>query len=240
MHNPLCRLAESTNHKSFQHLNLHLTRLIQGELCKLSAAHCKLVLVLKSPLQLWRDSSQLHTFAPEMPYRWLALLYTNRQIYDEASAVVYSSNRFTLVDSTQEFELLQSFLTSIGSTNAGFLSHLCISFPVLEAVGDESGTVNLSKESLQSLVFLQRMCTGLKTIETLIFHQNSGGLRKASEDNLEFVEKAISQIDHHLRAIPSLKEFVVRIYDRNVTSSVRAVMQRPGWKVFLGDEKNPV
>ena len=85
----------------------------------------KRVLVVRHPLYLFQDkySAVVETFGPEIPVRWLALLYTNRQVHDEASAVLYGLNRFTLVDTTrQQVRLLQSFLNCIGSERRSTVS----------------------------------------------------------------------------------------------------------------------
>ncbi|KAK3332635.1 hypothetical protein B0T19DRAFT_457530 [Cercophora scortea] len=58
-----------------------------------------------------------------------------QQLHGEASATLYGSHRFVLVDTTPgpqgQADLLQSFLGLIGSVNASHLSHMCINFPLL-------------------------------------------------------------------------------------------------------------
>jgi len=76
------------------------------------------VLVVPHSLFLFQDTGSrvIQTFAPEKPSRWLALLYTNRQIHDEATAVLYGFNDFTFMDTTQhQGSLLESFFDCIGS-----------------------------------------------------------------------------------------------------------------------------
>jgi hypothetical protein len=109
------------------------------------------VLLVAHPLYLFQDgdSSMVETFGPEIRVRWRALLYTNRQVLDEASAVLYGSNNFSLVDTTQkQVVLLQSFLNRIGSTNAGLLSHICINFPVAEHADGQPGGILLREDGL--------------------------------------------------------------------------------------------
>lgn len=200
----------------------------------------KLVLAVNTPLYLFGEGTRVRSFAPELPRRWLALLHTNRQISRETSAVVYSSNRFTLVDATQQDDLLQSFLNSIGSANASSLSYLTMGFPVVERVNEESGRARLGEESLRSLALLQKRCSGLTTLQAMIQSQNSSGLSTENQESLSFIEDAFLQIDTRVRAIPSLGSFFVRVYGPTLSSPVVEVMQELGWVVFLGDGNKPV
>lgn len=116
------------------------------------------VLVVAHPLFLLQDtgSQVVETFAPEKPFRWLALLRTNRQVHDEASAVLYGLNHFTFMDTTQhQGDLLQSFLNCIGTVNAGRLAHIGINFPVVETAEGQPGKVMLRDDDLYSLKLLQ-------------------------------------------------------------------------------------
>lgn len=153
---------------------------------------------------------------------------------------MYSSNRFTLVDATQQDDLLQSFLNSIGSANASSLSYLTMGFPVVERVNEESGRARLGEESLRSLALLQKRCSGLTTLQAMIQSQNSSGLSTENQESLSFIEDAFLQIDTRVRAIPSLGSFFVRVYGPTLSSPVVEVMQELGWVVFLGDGNKPV
>jgi hypothetical protein len=197
----------------------------------------KRVLVVAHPLFLFQDtgSQVVETFAPERPVRWLALLYTNRQVHDETSAVLYGLNHFTFMDTTQhQGGLLQSFLNCIGSVNAGLLSHLCINFPVAESVEGQPGKVTLREDDLYSLKLLQEKCTNLTTLETLVHSRNSGRLINASHDDSQFIQEALSQINALLRAISSLKKIIVRSYDGTPTPLVMESMQGLGWVILPG------
>lgn len=195
------------------------------------------VLVVLHPLFLFQDTgSRVETFAPEMPPRWLALLYTNRQVYDEASTVLYGSNRFTFVDATQhQHELIRSFLNCIGSVNAGSLSHICINFPVAESVGHR-GKVVLRKDSLHTLKLLRDKCTSLTTLETQIHSQHSSGLIIIDPNNLQFFREALLQFDAQLKAMCSLEKVIIRFYDRTPIPGVTELMQGFGWVILQGDD----
>ena len=194
----------------------------------------KRVLIILHPLYLFQEpGSPVETFAPDRPLQWLALLYTNRQIYVEASAVLYAINRFHFVDITrQQVGVLRSFLDCIGSVNAASLSHLCINFPITESIDEQPGKVTLRDDSLQSLKLLKDKCTNLSTLETLVHYKNSNLFTRTDE----FLREALSQIDAQLKAIPSLKKIIVRVevYDRVPTSSAKDLMQGLGWLVLSG------
>jgi hypothetical protein len=64
----------------------------------------KIVLIVAHPVFLFQDAgSRVETFAPDRPFRLLSLLYTNRQMHNEAIPVLYGMNNFSLVDSTPPF-----------------------------------------------------------------------------------------------------------------------------------------
>lgn len=186
----------------------------------------KRMLVVAHPLYLFQDmDSRVEIFAPDRPRRWLTLLHTNRQVSREASAVLYGMNNFTLLDETR---LLQNFLNSIGAVNASSLSHLSISFPVIDG---RPGIFSLREDSLQSLKLLQERCTNLKTLETFISSKNSSGLTKVDQESSQFTREALSQFDRQLKAIPSLEKVVVRVFN-GVPTSVMESMTDFGWIVL--------
>ncbi|KAF2023254.1 hypothetical protein EK21DRAFT_49476, partial [Setomelanomma holmii] len=125
------------------------------------------VLIVPHPLYLFQEpNSRVETFVPERPSHWLALLYTNRQIYREASSALYGKNHFYFVDITQQqLGVLRSFLDCIGPVNAASLSYLCINFPVAECVDGQTGNIKLRDDSLQSLKLLRDRCTKLSILE---------------------------------------------------------------------------
>ena len=207
----------------------------------------KEVLVVAHPIYLFQDPGcPVETFAPDRPRRWLALLHVNRQMRSEASVIVYGMNNFTLVRTPREpAGLLQAFLDCIGPLNASLLSHICINFPVLEGQPGERkeeeeeggrGRFQLREDSLQDLKLLQQRCTNLKTLENHLFGKASKGLSKAHKDNTYFSHEALSQIDVQLKAIPSLEEVIIRIYDGTLSSSTKQTMLNFNWIVLPWDK----
>jgi hypothetical protein len=196
------------------------------------------VLAVPHPLYLFQEpNSRVETFAPEKPSRWLAILLTNRQICREASVILYGTNYFHLVDTTQQqLGLLRSFLDCIGSVNAASLSHLCINFPVLEEVNGQAGEVKLRDDSLRGLKLLREKCTTLSTLETLV-HNKSNSVFRRTDDSLQ---KALFLIDEQLKAISSLEKIIVRVVARDgvPTTLAKNVMQGLGWVLIDDGNQN--
>ncbi|KAF2678071.1 hypothetical protein K458DRAFT_409242 [Lentithecium fluviatile CBS 122367] len=192
------------------------------------------VLHVPHPLYLFREPGcPVETFAPEKPIRWLALLSTNHQIHREASAALYKTNQFHLMDTTQqESNLLQSFLDCIGPVNAASLSHLCISFPAAENIEGQPGQVKLREDSLQSLKLLQDQCAKLSTLEMIVHSKNSSVFRETDD----FLQGALLSIDAQFKAIPSLKRIVVRatVHDGVPSASAKDFMRGLGW-ILISD-----
>ncbi|KAE8350086.1 hypothetical protein BDV28DRAFT_163201 [Aspergillus coremiiformis] len=196
------------------------------------------VLVVPHPLYLFQDPGcQVETFAPETPYQWLALLYTNRQISNEARAILYGINRFTLQDAGQrQGSLLKSFLNCIGPVNTGLLSYLCIDFPATERTESQLGRIKLREDSVQSLQLLQKECTRLKTLEVLLYSQDSRDLIQTDQEiNIKLVQEILSEIHLQFQDIASLTKIIVRVCNGSPASSVKEFMQGLGWIVLVGD-----
>ncbi|KAM0715447.1 hypothetical protein Q7P37_008945 [Cladosporium fusiforme] len=122
------------------------------------------VLYVSHPLYLFQDTgSQVETFAPDRPHRWLTLLQVNRQIHVEAAETLFGVNHFALLDEKRpKQDLLEAFLTCIGAANSASLSHLSVDFPGLECSAEG---LKIKDDSLKRLKLLQEFCTNLKTLE---------------------------------------------------------------------------
>ena len=196
------------------------------------------MLIVPHPLYLFQEpGSRVESFAPDRPIRWLAVLYTNRRIYREASAALYETNQFHFVDITeQQVGLLRSFLDCIGPMNAASLSHLCINFPVVESIDGQTGNFKLRDDSLQSLKLPQDKCTNLSTLKTLVHDRNSSVFRKTDD----IIREALSPIDAQFKAISSLKRIIVEVvvYDGVPTTSAKNYMRGLGWILVSGNENS--
>lgn len=175
------------------------------------------VLAVPLALHLFQDAGgPVASFAPQKPSHWLTLLYANRQISYEARGVLYGMIRFTLeeVEPAQvqpHRGLLRSFLNSIGPTNSGFISHLCMNFPATERPEAQTEEIRLREDSLQNLQLLQNKCTKLRTIELLIYSRKSV-LIDGIDSNIELVQKFLRELDTQLRGISSLTKNILRFH----------------------------
>ncbi|KAJ5469733.1 hypothetical protein N7539_009351 [Penicillium diatomitis] len=198
----------------------------------------KLVLAVPDSLYLFQDrGSPLESFMPYKPHAWLALLYTCRRLSYEARSVLYGANRFTLEEveiANYRSNILRSFIKGIGSVNAGFLSNLRISFPATERVHGQEGEIRLREDDLQNLQLLQNKCTGLGTLEALIYGQSCQYLITEDQDNPQFAYDLLAKIDSEFRKIASLGTIIVRYCSGSPDSSIRDFLESMGWVVLVG------
>ncbi|PLB55501.1 hypothetical protein P170DRAFT_470915 [Aspergillus steynii IBT 23096] len=199
----------------------------------------KRVLAIPHPLFLFQGpQGPVETFAPQKPRGWLALLYTNRQISDEASAILYGMNQFTLEEmETQSHRagLLESFLRCIGPGNAASLFHLCINFPALEQMTDTLEGIKLREDGQQSLELLQKQCVGLKTLEIVLFSQNAEFCSQDDQENIRSLRDVLLGMDMHFRSIASLNKIVLRVCSEPPAPPLKEFAQELGWVVLLGN-----
>ncbi|KAI8712870.1 hypothetical protein NCS52_01386400 [Fusarium sp. LHS14.1] len=196
----------------------------------------KHVLTIKHPVYLFQDfGRRVEAFAPDKPKQWIALLYTNRQISSEAKAVLYGNNNFHLMDNPEKHgALLQSFLGSIGSSNANSLSYLCLGFPVAEKAQGQADGVAIRQDSLQSLSLVREQCLGINTLEMQMCKENSRLLVGAREEDAQLVRDVLLRVDAQLQAISSVKKIVIRLSIKGVPSLVVDAMQNLAWVVLDG------
>ena len=76
----------------------------------------------------------------------------------------------------------------------------------------------------------------MKTLENQLYGEASKGLSEAHRDNSYFSHEALSQIDVQLKAIPSLEEVIIRIYDGTLSSSTKQTMLNFNWIVLPQDK----
>ncbi|KAI0440290.1 hypothetical protein F4803DRAFT_483990 [Xylaria telfairii] len=207
----------------------------------------KLLLVSNSPIRFRVRSS---TSPPIMYCRSLGrdwswsrstlMLLVCRQIYYEASAILYRHN-FFVVDS-RRLNLLERFLNYIGPAKAGLLSHIYINYPIMETFPHcRPGEVKLQRDDLRSLRLLQQNCTNLrkltlgKFVETPLrgfydyfcVHINSA-------DERPILHEYFVRVNAELQAITSLREVIVHLEGFNnaqvwVQEVLEEAMREFGW-----------
>lgn len=189
------------------------------------------VLVVAHPIYLFQESESqpVETFAPDRPSRWLAVMYTNRQVHDEASALFYGSNLFSFVETTPyQVGLIQCFLNGIGSENASLLSRLCINFPSAERTQEK---MVLTEDGARTLALLQEKCTSLRTLEILVYGKSYAIMIAEGCNESQALRNVLSQIDMRLKSITSLTRVTVRFCEGAPSPTVTSLMQDLGWEV---------
>lgn len=137
----------------------------------------------------------------------------------------YSQNRFDFTGAIPE--ALASFLEQIGSHSAGCIRHILIDFP--EFLYLDPGDVALEESSVNILVSIQSGCANLSTVTTSL---NSTNAMECQLDNLEhpnIATEALKLVDAQFRAISSLKEIVLEVYEDGPGDHLRKVMESYGW-----------
>ncbi len=180
----------------------------------------ELLLVDPEPINMWGwpTSKVLH---PQ-------LLRVNKEIYGEASSLLYSQNRLSLI--TLDFDYLGRFLDKIGRNNAGQIRHLCIEFPVFDRL--ELHDITLEADSASSLARIQSDCVNLSTLETSAISTDHMTFRLGAIDSPHFseiVHEALTLVDARFRAIASLQEIVVQVSP--LSDEIRKEMTSLGWAI---------
>lgn len=182
----------------------------------------KQVLVVQGPINPGYRSCQSQPLTPE-------LLRVNKAIHHEASSLLYSQNCFDLT--TYNSEGLISFLNQIGSQNASYVRHIYIEFPDILDPGTNNATYG--EDCVRFLAKFQSDCTDLSTI-TMSLDSASAVARKLRVfDEHPIVVEALALIDTRLRAITSLQQTIVEVYNDGPSAALGRVMESYGWTIFV-------
>ncbi|TRX88805.1 hypothetical protein FHL15_010264 [Xylaria flabelliformis] len=158
------------------------------------------------------------------------LLRANKAIHREASSLFYGTNRFNLSNAMPEN--VASFLDEIGSDNAGYIRHVLIRFPELPML--TAGDATLSEKSVSFLAVIQSRCTNLTTLKTsldMTYHRELGLIDPYELGELEVVAEALQLVDTHFRAILSLQEIILEVYERDATDPIKRIVKNHGWTI---------
>ncbi|KAF5872911.1 uncharacterized protein Bfra_008188 [Botrytis fragariae] len=152
------------------------------------------------------------------------LLFTCRTIHGEATSVFYSQNIF-------EFDLwnAQGFLNKIGPINASSMRHIAITFPSFYHL--EPSNIELEVGDSQGLSKIQNDCTRLITLETDLEGTNTWQTKLDELDNLNIVAEALALVNSRFRAIPSLQNITVNLYEEGPGDYIRREMMNHGWTI---------
>ncbi|KAI6801898.1 hypothetical protein KC361_g1467 [Hortaea werneckii] len=195
------------------------------------------VLKLSHPVFLFQDGdARVETFAPDRPSNWLALLHTSRQMHQEAAAVLYSANVYTLLDADgQGSELIRGFLKCIGSRHAKTLSHLCITFPTMQR---NPGGFQLGPDGAKMFELIRAECSKLAILEAHLAGKSAIHLTETDRSMPDFTLEALTDLDRHVKSISSIQRFIVRVYSGRPAAHRIEVMRGLGWEVLPANKND--
>jgi hypothetical protein len=153
-----------------------------------------------------------------------AILLANERAHREASPLLYSRNCFRL-----DKGFLTLFLDHIGPQNASYLRHICIAFPAFEDY--HLGSITLKEDSIRTLERIRDNCTNLATLEMSLRFRTINIMESAIDAPDSPRAAALALVDARFKAISSLKEIIVNVYDEPLSCDLREKMRGCGWTV---------
>jgi hypothetical protein len=159
-----------------------------------------------------------------------AILQVNKKAHREASSILYSRNCFEV----ENFELFASFLDQIGPQNAGFLRRLVIAFPAFHNDGHSVG-ITLQDDGLRTLDLIRDKCQNIVTLETSLHTTTAMEICLDEAESPRAAEQALALVDARLKAIPSLQELLVHVYDEPINIPLREKMRDYGWIIKIAE-----
>ena len=175
----------------------------------------ELVLLQQEPIDPW---VRRHKLTP-------GLLRANKKVYREASSFFYARNRFDFT--MRILEEVASFLEQIGHNNTDFIQHICLDFPSFLYL--DPSEVTLEDDSVGILANIQGSCTSLSKITTSLHSTNTMELRLDALDSPKIVSEALKLVNTRFRAISSLQEIIVEVYEHGPSGHIRREMESHGW-----------
>lgn len=158
----------------------------------------------------------------------MGLLRASKTVHGEASSVFYGQNRFDLTG--DDPEKLASFLQQIGSHNAGYIRHIIIDFP--EFLYLDSGDVTIDERSDSILANIQSSCANLSALTTTLYSTNTMELRLDHLDHPKVATAALKLVDTRFRAISSITEIILEVYEDGPSDHLRRSMESYGWTLI--------
>ncbi|KAF4633894.1 hypothetical protein G7Y89_g4221 [Cudoniella acicularis] len=182
------------------------------------------LLVLQEPVACpthpWFGQSQLRALTP-------GLLRANKTVHLEASSILYAQNRFDFTMCTSED--VTSFLDQIGRNNASYILYTCVDFPKFHYL--DLHDVTLEDDSVRILAKIQSDCTRLGTLTTSLHSTNAMEVKLDALDYPKVVGEALALVDARFRAISSLQEIIVEVYEDGPSDHIRREMKNRGWTI---------
>ncbi|KAL2211079.1 hypothetical protein CC79DRAFT_1331447 [Sarocladium strictum] len=159
-----------------------------------------------------------------------------KAIHHEATSLLYSRNRFDFT--VADPEKLTLFFEKIGSRNAGCVRDILIRFPEFHNL--EPGNVTLDEGSISMLMTLQSSCANLSKVATCLQSTVAMENRLDNLDNFNTATEALELVNIHFKAIPSIREIVLHVYEDGTGVQLRQRMTEYNWELsttpYLSDE----
>ncbi|KAL8654905.1 MAG: hypothetical protein Q9226_003252 [Calogaya cf. arnoldii] len=159
------------------------------------------------------------------------LLRANKTVHQEASSQFYAQNyiEFSIHTSNN----VAPFFRQIGRNNANYIRHIDLDFPDFQCLN--LNNVALADGSAGILAIIQSSCANLSTL-TMGRSMAFGNPLLAAGVDPNVITEALELIDTHIRAIASLQEVAIDMYDlgsddHGGIDHVRKEMERHGWTI---------
>jgi len=182
------------------------------------------LLVLQEPItcltRSWLSQPQLGALTP-------GLLRASKSVHLEACSVLYAQNHFDFTLCTSEE--ITSFLEQIGRNNASHILHIRVDFPKFRYL--DLHDVALEDDSVRSLAKIQSDCARLGTLETSLGSTSAMEEQLDALDYPKIVAEALALVDARFRAISTLQEIVVEVYEDGPSDHIRREMKNHGWTI---------
>ena len=175
------------------------------------------LLVCEEPVSPWDRNEGL---APN-------ILCANKAINYEASSILYGRNCFDLTQ--LDSKLIFEFLDQIGHHNANHLQCLYVNFPIHPDVGEDD--ISLEDDSFR---ILTKILTDCPNLETIIISADSIDFIEFmvyAFENPRTVDKALAHVDARVKALSSVSEIIVNIYEDGPSPNTRSKIESYGWLI---------
>lgn len=181
----------------------------------------ELCLLREEPIDPWDDTDFLGELSP-------GLLITNKAINREAGRVLYWNRfEFTLGNPAD----ISAFLERIGRNNAAYIRHVIIEFPYCQNL--TPGSVSITENDSLILASIQGSCTSLRTLTTSWRSVYNIELKLDVLKNREVVAEMLALLDTCFRAISSLQEIIVEMYEYDLSDYVNSQIKNYRWTVNI-------
>ncbi|KAF2804520.1 uncharacterized protein BDZ99DRAFT_525357 [Mytilinidion resinicola] len=164
-----------------------------------------------------------------------AVLRLSSKVYNEASPLLYSKNRFQFPEvfgSAPSLPIrahVAPFLIQIGSQSK-LIHHICIPFPTFNYPVPERA--RLDEVHIENLELIRKTCTNIKTLELLVPLEHCN----YALDDWAIASEALDLLNTRFKAIHSLKEIMINFEEYpedDPSDGLTKKMRDIGWTVRI-------